>query len=122
MPAGFIYRYIPALLFRRDCSSLLVFRKAFPNISEIVEGGVKETRDERTLTVAEIFNSEADMKSQNYTEGFVAQSPDTQIFSTRYPVTRKVCTGYHITSETEHSLSACTVYNQLAKPRGLSNA
>ena len=31
----------------------------------------------------------------------------------------KVYTGYHETSETEHSLYACTVDNPLAKARGL---
>ena len=50
----------------------------------------------------------------------VPQSPDTQIFSTRYPVTCKVYTGYHGTSEIEHGLSACTVDYPLAKARGLS--
>ena len=32
----------------------------------------------------------------------------------------KVYTGYHGTSEVEHSLCACTVDNPLAKARGLS--
>ena len=51
---------------------------------------------------------------------FVALSPDTQIFRTRYPVTCKVYTGYHATCEIEHGSSACTVDNPLAKARGLT--
>ena len=51
---------------------------------------------------------------------YVPRSTDAQIFSTRYPVTRKVYTGYHGTSEIEHGLSAYTVVNPLAKARGLS--
>ena len=50
----------------------------------------------------------------------VAQSRDTQTYSTRYPVKCKVCTGYQGTSEIEHASSACTVDNPLAKARGLS--
>ena len=42
------------------------------------------------------------------------------IFSTRYSVMCKVCTGYCGTSEIEHGLCACTVDNPLAKARGLS--
>ena len=42
------------------------------------------------------------------------------IFSIRYSVMCKVCTGYRGTSEIEHSLCACTVDNPLAKARGLS--
>ena len=39
--------------------------------------------------------------------------PDTQIFSTRYPVKCKVDTGFHSTSEihVDHGLSTCTVDN-----------
>ena len=51
---------------------------------------------------------------------FVSHFPDTQIFSTKYPVTCKVYTEYHATSTIEHGLSACTVNNPLAKARGLS--
>ena len=32
----------------------------------------------------------------------------------------KVYTGYHVTSETEYGLCACTVYHPLAKAWGLS--
>ena len=42
------------------------------------------------------------------------------IFSTRYSVMCKVCTGYCGTSEVEHGLCAYTVDNPLAKARGLS--
>ena len=42
------------------------------------------------------------------------------IFSMRYSVKCKVYTGYHGTSEIEHSLCACTVDNHLAKARRLS--
>ena len=42
------------------------------------------------------------------------------IFSTRYSVMCKVYTGYHVTSEIEHSLCACMVDNPLPKARGLS--
>ena len=41
-------------------------------------------------------------------------------FSTRYSVMCKVYTGYCGTSEIEHGLCACTVYNPLAKAQGLS--
>ena len=50
----------------------------------------------------------------------VLQSSDTLIFGMRYPVTYRVYTGYHGTSEMEHGLFACTVDNPLSKARGLS--
>ena len=52
----------------------------------------------------------------------VAQSPDTQIFSSRYPVTCKVYIRYHATNETEleRGSFACAIDNPLAKARGLS--
>ena len=52
----------------------------------------------------------------------VAQSRDTQIISTRCPVTCSTgYTGSRATNEIEHGgLSVCTVDNTLAKARGLS--
>ena len=44
-----------------------------------------------------------------------------KIFSTRYPITCTVYTGYHATSETEHGSPTCTVNNPLAKALGLFN-
>ena len=46
---------------------------------------------------------------------YVSKSTDTQIFSTRYPVTCNVYTGYHGTSEMKHGLSTCTVDSTLTK-------
>lgn len=50
----------------------------------------------------------------------IAPFSDTQIFSTKYPVTCKVFTGYHTSSELEHGSAACTVDSPLAQVRGLS--
>ena len=49
----------------------------------------------------------------------VPHSTDSQSLA-RYSVLCKVYTGYCGTSETEHSLCACTVDNPRAKARGLS--
>ena len=46
--------------------------------------------------------------------------PRYPIFNTRYSVMCKVYTEYNGTSEIEHGLCACTVFNPLAKARGLS--
>ena len=54
------------------------------------------------------------MSLRNSLQLFVPQSQDTQIFSQKYPVMRKVYTGYHGISQIEHSLSACTVDNTRA--------
>ena len=54
-----------------------------------------------------------------YLNQIVAQFPDTQIFSIRYPASCKVYTGYHATSKIRHVLSACTADNPLNKARGL---
>ena len=54
------------------------------------------------------------------TTDVIVHFPDTQIFCTNYPVTCKVYTGYHATSNLEHGSSTCTVDNPLANARGLS--
>ena len=66
-------------------------------------------------------------KKENATSKFdfsliviVAQSQDTQIFNTRYPLTCKVYVGLHDTSSILHGSPVCMVDSPLAKARGLS--
>ena len=50
----------------------------------------------------------------------IAQSPDNQIFSIRYPVTCKDYTWYHAVSEIKYGVSACTFNSPLTNTCELS--